>query len=57
MGAYQGVGALPGILYGKVTWEHVVCQLYGGCPYLRGSVMGGFMVLNLYACVHNITSL
>ena len=26
--------------YGKVNQGHVVCPLYGGSPYFRGSVMG-----------------
>ena len=31
--------------YGKINRGHVVCQLYGGSPYLRESVMGGSTVL------------
>ena len=31
--------------YGKFNRGHVVCQLYGGSPYLGESVMGGSSVL------------
>ena len=27
--------------YDKIILGHVVCLLYGGCPYLGESVMGG----------------
>ena len=38
--------------YGKVSWGHVVCLLYGGDPYLRESVMGGSGVMSrdVYVC-------
>ena len=31
--------------YGKINRGHVVCQLYGGGPYLGESFMGGSTVL------------
>ena len=30
---------------------HGLCPLYGGCPPLGGSVMGGSTVYIMYACV------
>ena len=30
--------------YGKVIQGHVVCPLYGGCPYIGESVVGGSTV-------------
>ena len=31
--------------YGKINWEHVVCLLCGGSPYLGESITGGSTVV------------
>ena len=51
--------------YGRVNRGHIACPLYGGCPYLGLSVMGGSTVLpldtleqpvatHLSSCMYNI---
>ena len=37
--------------YGKVNRGHVACPLYGGCPYLGVSIMGGSTVSPNFWCI------
>ena len=41
-------------IYGKSNRCHDMSPLYGGCPLLRESVMGGFTVV-LYSCRSALT--
>ena len=42
----------PNNYNGHVHWERDLCPLLGGCPYLRGSVMGGSTVY-IYNNMHD----